>query len=273
MTLHITSKQTLITLVALGLFAGMPATYAHGEEGDNDSAVSVEAGARTEVRAEQVLPLRQRIERRKEDLRERTRERTEERRDGVEVRTDVRTEVRTQQRDDHSEVSDDRREQAEERHDEAVERREEKKAELAQNFSERIQNHLKRFVRLLGASIDRIEGFIARIEARADAFDEAGKDTSVARAHLDTAVGELLEAESDLALIGVDIETAFSTDGELTRELLRSAFADTKDAINSAKKHIRAAHAEVREALNALKRLVVVDVETDVAAGAEGDAQ
>lgn len=157
-------------------------------------------------------------------------------------------------------------EEAEEREHEREARRTEIEVKLRERSEVRVHQFLDRFTTILDAAIDRMYGLVDRIAERADAVDIEGNDTSVAREHLDLAVSELVAAEADLSSIGADIDASLSADAELTLEFLRTTLAETKDAVESAKRHIRAAHAALRDAIEALKAASGATAETEAEA-------
>jgi hypothetical protein len=122
--------------------------------------------------------------------------------------------------------------------------------QMKQRAEERAKESLKRFVRLLIASIDRLEKLITRIESRADKLDQQGVDTSGARTDLGNARAELDAAKADLeSLKG---SSAFIL-GAQNMAAVSAALAPVKMTIESAQKHMHNAEKAVRDAVKKLK--------------------
>ncbi|MFQ5541046.1 MAG: hypothetical protein ACE5F4_02270, partial [Candidatus Paceibacteria bacterium] len=160
----------------------------------------------------------------------------------------------------------------EEREDTIHERREavreeqhDRRQDVLHRVSDRLFNHIDRFATILGAAIERIQGFIERLEARADILDEAGADTSAARELLEEARVELDVTLLDLELISNEVGAVITDDAELSPELLRTEFAKIREAIQSAKENIRSAFALIRDAFAALREAAagIRDIDDD----------
>lgn len=288
MTLIKNLHYLLLAALLFGLLAVVPSAYAHDDE--EDAAASVEA--RGEVRTDVDMHADERekmhrqfdaardeakVERKaaedalkakREEIKENLKMHREETKDALKVeRKEIKDALKVERKEikdvfkaRHEEIKTHielKREEFEEKTEEREHEREARRAEIEVKLREhseaRVHQFLDRFTTILEAAIKRMYGLVDRIAERADAMDAEGNDTSVAREHLDLAVSELSAAQVDLSSIGADIDVSLSADAELTLEFLRTVLADTKDVIESAKRHVRAAHAALRDAVEALK--------------------
>ncbi len=258
MTLQIVAKQTLFGFVILGLLLVAPSGFAHADDDVDTDSRGPHPELFGEVKKDRPTPtlIRERIKERKESLKEKrvdVKTRTLQKRE--EVRSEVRdaqgrteehrSEVRERSESSHSDVRQRIR-------DESHDRRDRRDQALGDRVVDRAEAHLNRFIRLLDASIERIEGFIARIETHTDNLDARGIDTTGARLHLDEALFELSSAEANLIELDGIISSVFGSGEDLTREDLREALKDAKEVIKDARDNIKDAHKSVREAVRIL---------------------
>ncbi len=161
----------------------------------------------------------------------------------AEARLKLDAEARTRANASSSEARAEMKIEAEARRASSTQRR----TEMQQSV---VQRKVAQTARVLGATIERLERILERVESRIAKVKEAGGDTTVSEA-------SAAQVETHLGNASTSLQTLLAI--ELTADSYKENFGMVREAASEVKMHLREAHRSLMEAVRSLKASVEVE--------------